>query len=147
MIIMNSFLFLLLIINLTLGSHDFLQEIPVKLLDIRSVASRYPASNSSHRIKVENGHVCNHIEHIFLDIFIVNFFRMKKPKGALMMNWTIFLNWNLFWSLVVVPIMNFQWTLKKQILSFNQLENLDLENYMKYVFISFKNCRFFSMLF
>ena len=79
---MNSFLFLLLIINLTLGSHDFLQEIPVKLLDIRSVASRYPASNSSHRIKVENGHVCNHIEHIFLDIFVVKFFQDEEAKRS-----------------------------------------------------------------
>ena len=44
---------------MTFGSHDYLQEIPVKLLDVRSVASRYPASNSSYRIRVENGHVCN----------------------------------------------------------------------------------------
>ena len=47
-----------------IGSHDYLQEIPVKLLDVRSMASRYPASNPSYRIKVENGHVCNHLETI-----------------------------------------------------------------------------------
>ena len=40
-----------------LNSHDYLQEIPVKLLDVRSMATRYPASDSGFRINVENGYV------------------------------------------------------------------------------------------
>ena len=39
------------------NSHDYLQEMPVKLLDVRSMATRYPASDSGFRINVENGYV------------------------------------------------------------------------------------------
>ena len=34
---------------------DYLSEVPVKLLDVRSVASRYPAANSKYRTNIENG--------------------------------------------------------------------------------------------
>ena len=49
---LNMFLFSALfssMLFLAFGSNDFLQEVPVKLLNIRSVASRYPASNSTYR--------------------------------------------------------------------------------------------------
>ncbi len=38
-------------------SYNYLQEVPVKLLDVRSVASRYPAANSEYRTGIENGQV------------------------------------------------------------------------------------------
>ena len=38
-----------------LCSSNFLAGVPIKLLDVRSHASRYPASNSEFRISIENG--------------------------------------------------------------------------------------------
>ena len=46
-----------MLISSVLSSTDYRQEIPVKLLNIRSVATRYPASDSEFRTKVENGYV------------------------------------------------------------------------------------------
>ena len=42
---------------LLFGSHDYRQEIPVKMLNVRSLATRYPASNSEFRTSIENGYV------------------------------------------------------------------------------------------
>ena len=39
------------------GDPDYLTEVPVKILDVRSVASRYPAANSEYRTNIENGQV------------------------------------------------------------------------------------------
>ena len=36
---------------------DHRGEVPLKMLDVRSLASRYPASNSDHRTNLENGFV------------------------------------------------------------------------------------------
>ena len=37
-------------------SADYLKEVPVKLLNVRSLASRYPATNSKYRINITNGY-------------------------------------------------------------------------------------------
>ena len=42
---------------LIFGSNDYRQEIPVKMLNVRSLATRYPASNSEFRTSIENGYV------------------------------------------------------------------------------------------
>ena len=46
-----------LLISSVISSSDYRQELPVKLLNIRSMASRYPASDSEFRIRVEKGYV------------------------------------------------------------------------------------------
>ena len=42
---------------LIFGSNDYRKEIPVKMLNVRSLATRYPASNSDFRTSIENGYV------------------------------------------------------------------------------------------
>ena len=42
---------------LIFSSDDYRQEIPVKMLNVRSLATRYPASNSEFRTSIENGYV------------------------------------------------------------------------------------------
>jgi hypothetical protein len=37
--------------------YNYLEELPLKILNVRSLASRYPASNSEYRTNVENGQV------------------------------------------------------------------------------------------
>ena len=46
----------------TFGNDDFLQIPPIKMLNVRSVASRYPAANSTYRTNVENGYVSSTIK-------------------------------------------------------------------------------------
>ena len=50
------FLSLLLLIGAS-WADDYRGEVPLKMLDVRSLASRYPASNSEHRTNLENGYV------------------------------------------------------------------------------------------
>ena len=52
-------LFVILVIfpALIFSSDDYRQEIPVKMLKVRSLATRYPASNSEFRTSIENGYV------------------------------------------------------------------------------------------
>ena len=52
------------------GTHafDFLEESPVKLLHIHSVASRYQAADSEFRMAVENGKVS--VALLFIHSFI-----------------------------------------------------------------------------
>ena len=50
------FLSLLLLIGAS-WADDYRGEVPLKMLDVRSLASRYPASNSEHRTNLENGFV------------------------------------------------------------------------------------------
>ena len=40
-----------------MGSNDYREVAPVKMLNVRSVATRYPASNSEFRTNLENGFV------------------------------------------------------------------------------------------
>ncbi len=59
---MKLLLLTILCLHSAIG-YNYLEVLPVKLLDIRSVASRYPASNSEYRTNVENGQV-----HVFYNI-------------------------------------------------------------------------------
>ena len=54
-----NYLFVILAIfpALIFSSNDYRQEIPVKMLNVRSLATRYPASNSEFRTSLENGYV------------------------------------------------------------------------------------------
>ena len=53
----SFFIILAIFPTLIYGSNDYRQEIPVKMLDVRSFATRYPASNSEFRTSLENGYV------------------------------------------------------------------------------------------
>ena len=46
-----------LLISSAIATSDYRQELPIKLLNIRSMASRYPASDTEFRTQVENGYV------------------------------------------------------------------------------------------
>ena len=61
-------------------SYNYLQEVPVKLLDVRSVASRYPAANSEYRTGIENGQVQQNflVDEKRGKVERDQFFRMKK---------------------------------------------------------------------
>ena len=52
-----AILLVLSVISNSLGNDEFLQIPPIKMLNVRSVASRYPAANSTYRKNVENGYV------------------------------------------------------------------------------------------
>ena len=54
----NFAIFLILsFVSNSYGNDDFLHIPPIKMLNVRSVASRYPAANSTYRKNVENGYV------------------------------------------------------------------------------------------
>ena len=42
---------------ISLANEDYRGETPLKMLDVRSMASRYPAANSEYRTNLENGYV------------------------------------------------------------------------------------------
>ena len=42
---------------IALANGEYTEETPLKMLDVRSVATRYPASNSEYRTNLENGYV------------------------------------------------------------------------------------------
>ena len=44
-------------ISFSVGSNDYREVAPVKMLNVKSVATRYPASNSEFRTNLENGYV------------------------------------------------------------------------------------------
>ena len=44
---------------------SYLAETPLKLLDVKSVASRYAAANSEYRTNMENGQVRYHLFYIY----------------------------------------------------------------------------------
>ena len=62
-----------------LGYGNFLTGVPIKLLDVRSHASRYPASNSEFRISIENGQVCT-ID-CNPDLHTLNMFELNAMAG------------------------------------------------------------------
>ena len=45
------------IFAISMANGEYTEEAPLKMLNVRSVASRYPASNSEHRTNLENGFV------------------------------------------------------------------------------------------
>ena len=42
---------------ISLANEDYRGGTPLKMLDVRSMASRYPAANSEYRTNLENGYV------------------------------------------------------------------------------------------
>ena len=61
---------------LIFGSNDYRKEIPVKMLNVRSLATRYPASNSEFRTSIENGYVIWNSFTTFNNIFNLCFTKM-----------------------------------------------------------------------
>ena len=52
-----NWVFLLPFFAITMANGEYTEETPLKMLDVRSVATRYPASNSEYRTNLENGYV------------------------------------------------------------------------------------------
>ena len=50
---------------ISLANEDYRGETPLKMLDVRSMASRYPAANSEYRTNLENGYV-SQVHSLFL---------------------------------------------------------------------------------
>jgi hypothetical protein len=56
--------------------YNYLEELPLKILNVRSLASRYPASNSQYRTNVENGQV----KHSKICLFNASFKYIQKSN-------------------------------------------------------------------